>query len=260
MKGTYDLKSARLFVNGAELSCRATVTEPPRPTLTAWAHVTLLRVSARPRRLCQHCGWTTRDADLRADNQAHALGHLRAEVLAHRLGDGFLPVWGFAVRHLERRGVALEADPYGRETFARLGKKTAVGTLVTPREIARALLPCNAGLPESLAWLHREVASDFMLSLDDGAWEVTRKRLAHFTSLADLVAATVPVWVAAAAVQAVFAPCLPVTTSTGQFVREGPPEAGYVPQWLRAEYGVEPLPAARLLIDPAVDRLRRRAS
>jgi len=267
MSATYT--SASLFVNGVEIAsgvtatvCGATVTvtETPRPTLTAWTHVTLPRVSARPRRLCQTCGWTTRDADLRADNQAHAIGHLRAELLTHRLREGWLPVWGFAVRHMERRPVALEADPFGGNTLERLGKKTAIGSLVAARELTRPLWRFDTGLPESLVWLHREVAADFVLSLDDGAWTVTRNRLGHFTALADLVAATVPVWVAAAAVQELLAPRLPVTTSTGQFVREGPPEAGYVPQWLRGQYGIEPLPEAREVIVPAIERLRRRVS
>ena len=231
-----------------------TITEAQRPTLAAWTPVQL---RGRTRRLCQFCGWTTRDEDHCADNKQHALAHLRAEGIARRFGEGRIPVWGFVVDHLARKGVAVTRDAFGHLLVCDdLRRKTSVGTIRLPAEVRSAVLLTGSGFAESLAWVEASAVEEALVELP-AHWEATRERLQHLLAWWRL-AESFPAWVAAAAVQEEFAPrvtILDFRRSARGVQREGP-SPGYMPSWTRGEYGGELVSPVREQIDAARARLR----
>lgn len=264
MSKTCTYTNATLVLNGVVITpARVTVTETPHPTLTAWTPV---RLRGRTRRLCQFCGWTTRDEDLRADNKQHALAHLRAAGITRRFREGCLPVWGFVVNHLVRKGVAVTRDTFGHRLIADelqreayVGTRTRVRTIRLPAEIKGAVLLTGSGFAESLAWVEASAAEEALIGLP-AHWNATRARLEHLLAWWRL-AESFPAWVAAAAVQELLAPRVVVMDFRSRGgAQHDAPAPGYMPAWTRGEYGVELVSPAREHIDTAIELLRRRAS
>lgn len=243
-----------------------TLATPEVPTSPAG--LSPVRLNDADRLLCQVCGWTR--SVLRGgrftDNEVHAFAHLRADVLALRIGEGLLPLWGFAYGYVGKMTEHVVADRMGEESIRTLGRlsesdKHALFSIDGfPRNIGRKTAHLEkVGFPEAFGWCDRDVVEDVIAQQPPRRYPGVRRRCREVREIAALVARGIPTWIAAAAVNDRYAPKVEVRDydSNGICVKRSIPERSYLPPWLREQYRVEKLPDVQERILAAMAMIAR---